>query len=133
MATFSSVGTSISSVISAIRGSSDESSKEAASAAASMAKIVSGNHKGALASIKGMVSEVNKLGQDVKISSTIENLALVTAGKSTSITGQRVAANTTNVTANVQNFFEGLQMKLMIDDTTALNAHIASVTQGDKA
>ena len=100
--------------------------------AQAMASIVTGDHVGALSSIKAMVGEVNKLGQDVKISSTIENLALVTAGKATSITGQRVAASTTNVTANVQNFFEGLQMKLMIDDTTALNAHIASVSQGDK-
>ena len=104
-----------------------------ARAAEAMATIVSSNHEGALSSIKAMVSEVNKMGQDVKISSTIENLALVTAGKATNITGQRVAASTTNVTANVQNFFEGLQMKLMIDDTTALNAHIASVSNGDKA
>ena len=86
-----------------------------ARAAEAMATIVSSNHEGALSSIKAMVSEVNKMGQDVKVSSTIENLALVTAGKATNITGQRVAASTTNVTANVQNVFEGLELFLNID------------------
>jgi len=68
-----------------------------------------------LTSIRSMVEEINKMGQDVKVSSTIENLALVTAGKATNITGQRVAASTTNVTANVQNVFEGLELFLNID------------------
>lgn len=62
-----------------------------------------------------MVAEINKLGQDVKVSSTIENLALLTAGTATSITGKKVSASTTNVTAKVQNFFEGMQMTLSVD------------------
>lgn len=62
-----------------------------------------------------MVAEINKLGQDVKVSSTIENLALLTAGTATSITGEKVKASTTNVTAKVQNFFEGMQMTLSVD------------------
>tara|TARA_Y100000992_G_scaffold283992_1_gene233753 strand:+ start:38 stop:1714 length:1677 start_codon:yes stop_codon:yes gene_type:complete len=124
--------TGIIGVIGAIKGTKDETSQFEARAAEAMATIVSSNHEGALSSIKAMVNEVNKMGQDLKVSSTIENLALVTAGKATNITGQRVAANTTNVTANVQNFFDGLQMKLVIDDTTALNAHVVSLVQGDK-
>ena len=62
-----------------------------------------------------MVAEINKLGQDVKVSSTIENLALLTAGTATSITGEKIKASTTNVTAKVQNFFEGMQMTLSVD------------------
>ena len=62
-----------------------------------------------------MVAEINKLGQDVKVSSTIENLALLTAGTATSITGEKVKTSTTNVTAKVQNFFEGMQMTLSVD------------------
>ena len=96
-----------------------------------MASIVAGNHQGALASVKSMVEEVNKMGQDVKVSSTIENLALITAGKASSMTGERVVASQTSVTANVQNFFEGMEMTLMIDDTTALKTYVASVASGE--
>ena len=96
-----------------------------------MASIVTGNHEGALASVKAMVEEVNKMGQDVKVSSTIENLALITAGKASSITGERVVASQTSVTANVQNFFEGMEMTLMIDDTTALKTYVAKVASGE--
>lgn len=62
-----------------------------------------------------MVAEINKLGQDVRVSSTIENLALLTAGTATSITGEKVKASTTNVTAKVQNFFQGMEMTLNVD------------------
>lgn len=99
--------------------------------AAAMSNIITGDHVGALKSVKAMVNEINKMGQDIKVSSTIENLALVTAGKATNITGQRVASNTTNITTKVQNFFDGLQLKLVIDDRTAFNAHIADVSNGD--
>ena len=71
------------------------------------------------------------MGQDVKVSSTIENLALITAGKASSMTGERVVASQTSVTANVQNFFEGMEMTLMIDDTTALKTYVASVASGE--
>lgn len=102
-----------------------------ARAAEAMATIVSSNHEGALSSIKAMVEEVNKMGQDIKVSSTIENLALITAGKASSITGERVVASQTSVTANVQNFFEGMEMTLMVDDTTALKTYVAKVASGE--
>ena len=101
-----------------------------ARAAEAMATIVSGNHEGALSSIKAMVEEVNKMGQDVKVSSTIENLALITAGKAMSITGERVAASATNVTANVQNFFEGMEMTLNVDGAN-FKAYVAKVANGE--
>lgn len=75
-----------------------------------------------------MVAEINKLGQDVKVSSTIENLALLTAGTATSITGEKVKASTTNVTANVQNFFEGLQMTLNVDGAE-FRAYVEDVSE----
>lgn len=102
-----------------------------ARAAEAMASIVTGNHEGALASVKAMVDEVNRMGQDVKVSSTIENLALITSGKATSMTGERISASQTSVTANVQNFFEGMEMTLMIDDTTALKTYVAKVASGE--
>jgi len=79
---------------------------------------------------KSMVDEINKIGQDVKVSSTIENLALITAGKATSITGERVAASATNVTANVQNFFEGMEMTLNVDGAN-FKAYVAKVANGE--
>jgi len=85
-----------------------------ARAAEAMATIVTGDHSGALESIKQIAAEVNKMGQDVKVSSTIENLALVTAGKATDMTGKRVEASSVNVVSNVKNSFEGMKMVLEV-------------------
>lgn len=63
---------------------------------------------------KAMVDEISKLGQDIKVSSTIENLALVTAGKAVSITGERVSASKTNIVSNVQNSFENMKVMVQI-------------------
>jgi hypothetical protein len=127
---FSSILTGITDVISAMGGANEETAQFEARAAEAMATIVSGNHEGALSSIKAMVEEVNKMGQDVKVSSTIENLALITAGKAMSITGERVAASATNVTANVQNFFEGMEMTLNVDGAN-FKAYVAKVANGE--
>lgn len=80
------------------------------------ASIVNGPHEAAVASVAAIVGQMTKLSQDVKVSSTIENLALITAGTSTSITGERVSASQTNVMANVQNSFEGLNLKVKIGE-----------------
>jgi hypothetical protein len=127
---FSTIFTGITNVVSAIRGTNEETAQFEARAAEAMATIVSGNHEGALSSIKAMVEEVNKMGQDIKVSSTIENLALITAGKASSITGERVTASQTNVTANVQNFFEGMEMTLNVDGAN-FKAYVAKVANGE--
>ncbi len=127
---FGTILTGITDVISAIGGANEETAQFEARAAEAMATIVSGNHEGALSSIKAMVEEVNKMGQDVKVSSTIENLALITAGKASSITGERVTASQTNVTANVQNFFEGMEMTLNVDGAN-FKAYVAKVANGE--
>lgn len=127
---FGTILTGITDVIGAMGGANEETAQFEARAAEAMATIVSGNHEGALSSIKAMVEEVNKMGQDVKVSSTIENLALITAGKATSITGERVAASATNVTANVQNFFEGMEMTLNVDGAN-FKAYVAKVANGE--
>ena len=77
---------------------------------------------------KAMVDEINKLGQDVRVSSTIENLALLTAGTATSITGEKVKASTTNVTAKVQNFFQGMEMTLSVDGAE-FKGYVESVSE----
>jgi len=80
--------------------------------------IVNGDHEAALESIKAIVGEMNKLGETVEVRSTIENLALITAGKASSMTGERITASQTNVTANVKNFFEGMEMNIKVDGAT---------------
>jgi hypothetical protein len=127
---FGTILTGITNVINAIGGANEETAQFEARAAEAMATIVSGNHEGALSSIKAMVEEVNKMGQDIKVSSTIENLALITAGKASSITGERVTASQTNVTANVQNFFEGMEMTLNVDGAN-FKAYVAKVANGE--
>tara|TARA_R110002153_G_scaffold39335_3_gene113378 strand:+ start:442 stop:2805 length:2364 start_codon:yes stop_codon:yes gene_type:complete len=101
-----------------------------ARSAEAMAAIVTGDHVGALGSVKQLVEEVNKMGQNVEVRSTIENLALITAGKASSMTGERVTASKTSVTANVKNFFEGMEMTLNVDGAN-FKAYVASVANGD--
>src|SRR6056300_770066 len=83
-----------------------------------MASIVTSFGSGdfVLEGIRKMAEEVNKMGQDIKVSSTIENLALITAGQATSMTGERISASTTSVTANVQNFFDNMTMTVKIGE-----------------
>jgi hypothetical protein len=83
--------------------------------AEAMSNIVTGDHVGALASIKAMVEEVNKIGSSVEVRSTIENLALITAGQATSMTGERIVANQVSVVSNVNNVFKGMTMTLNVD------------------
>lgn len=118
---FRSIGEVITGVVStivngivSIFGKSDEMAEFEARSAEAMASIVTGDHAGALASIKAMVEEINKMGQDIKVSSTIENLALVTAGKATDMTGKRIESTTVNVVSNVKNSFDGMKMILEI-------------------
>ena len=65
--------------------------------------------------IKAMVEEVNKIGSSVEVRSTIENLALITAGQATSMTGERIVANQVSVVSNVNNVFKGMTMTLNVD------------------
>ena len=75
--------------------------------------LASVNFATATANVGGMISELKKLGGGeeimVKTRSTIENLALVSAGKAKdSMTGKTIAAN--NITANIQNVFKNMTM-----------------------
>jgi hypothetical protein len=97
---------------------SDETEKEVAEfeskATEALAKIVTGDTNAAALGIKQMVEEVNRMGKDVEVRSTIENLALVTAGKASDMNGRRVEASQINVTSNIKNSFEGMKMVLEI-------------------
>jgi hypothetical protein len=77
--------------------------------------IMNADFSQALSTIKAIVGEASKLGSDMKITSTIENLAMITSGQARDISGNAVSASTTNVTANINNVFDGMKVKLVVD------------------
>ena len=111
-------------------GDESEISIPEADSIQSLENVLNADFSSAYAMIKKIVEEINKLGTTLEVRSTIENLALITAGKATSITGERVVANQTSVVANVQNFFQGMEMTLNVDGQQ-FKAYVASVTNGD--
>jgi hypothetical protein len=52
------------------------------------------------------------MSTDVKVTSMMQNLSMISAGTAIDITGAKIASSSTNVTANVQNFFDGMHMVL---------------------
>jgi hypothetical protein len=77
-----------------------------------MADIGKADFSGIATKFASVVSELNAMGSDVKVTSTLQNLALMSAGTAFDLTGAKIAASATNVTANVQNSFDGMKMTL---------------------
>ena len=77
--------------------------------------IMNADFSSALSTIKAIVGEASKLGSDMKVISTIENLAMITSGQAKDISGNIVTASTTNVVAKVNNMFDGMKVNLIID------------------
>ena len=77
-----------------------------------IADIGNADFSGIATKFKGVVEELNSMGTDVKVTSTLQNLALMSAGTAFDLTGAKIAASSTNVTANVKNVFDGMKMTL---------------------
>ena len=77
--------------------------------------IMNADFSSALSTIKAIVGEASKLGSDMKVTSTIENLAMITSGQAKDISGNIVTASTTNVVAKVNNMFDGMKVNLIVD------------------
>ena len=77
-----------------------------------MADIGSADFSGIATKFKGVMQELATMGSDVKVTSTLQNLALMNTGTAFSLTGAKIAASTTNVTANVSNIFDGMKLTL---------------------
>ena len=77
-----------------------------------MAEIGRADFSGIATKFKGVVDELNSMSTDVKVTSMMQNLSLISAGTAIDITGAKIAGSATNVTANVQNIFEGMHMIL---------------------
>lgn len=78
----------------------------------SMAEIGSADFSGIAVKFRGVVDELNSMSTDVKVTSMMQNLSLISAGTAIDITGAKIAGSATNVTANVQNIFDGMHMVL---------------------
>ena len=78
----------------------------------SMAEIGNADFSGIATKFKGVMQELSTMGTDVKVTSTLQNLALMNTGTAFSLTGAKIAASTTNVTANVSNIFDGMKLTL---------------------
>jgi hypothetical protein len=90
--------------------------KEELSAIQNLDNIMNADFSKALSTIRAIVGEASKLGSDMKITSTIENLAMITAGQAKDISGNVITASTTNVVAKVNNMFDGMKMTLRVGE-----------------
>jgi len=80
-----------------------------------MADIGNADFSGVATKFKGVMEELSSMGSDVKVTSTLQNLALMNTGTAFSLTGAKIAASTTNVTANIQNVFDNTKLYLEIE------------------
>lgn len=77
-----------------------------------MADIGNADFSGIATKFKGAMQELTKMGSDVKVTSTLQNLALIGSNTAFDMTGAKIAASSTNVTANVSNVFDGMKLTL---------------------
>lgn len=101
-----------------------------AKSAEALAKIVNGKPEKTLESIKAMVAEVNKIGEKVEVRSTLENLALITTGTATSITGEKIKSSAVNISNNISNVFDGLKFSIDIGGEEFKTAVLKVVDEG---
>jgi len=77
-----------------------------------MADVGNADFSGIATKFKGVMQELNSMGSDVKVTSTLQNLALIGSSTAFDMTGAKIAASSTNVTANVSNVFDGMKLTL---------------------
>ena len=77
-----------------------------------MADISNADFSGIATKFKGVMDDLSTMSTDVKVTSMMQNLSMISAGTAIDITGAKIASSSTNVTANVQNFFDGMHMVL---------------------
>ena len=77
-----------------------------------MADVGNADFSGIATKFRGVMQELNSMGSDVKVTSTLQNLALIGSSTAFDMTGAKIAASSTNVTANVSNVFDGMKLTL---------------------
>lgn len=77
-----------------------------------MREISSADFSGIAVKFKGVVDELNSMSTDVKVTSMMQNLSLISAGTAIDITGAKIAGSTTSINTTVRNMFEGATISL---------------------
>ena len=77
-----------------------------------MKDISTADFSGIATKFKGVVDELNSMGTDVKVTSMLQNLSLISAGTAIDITGAKIAGSSTNINTTVKNMFEGATINL---------------------
>jgi hypothetical protein len=77
-----------------------------------MKDISTADFSGIATKFKGVVDELNSMGTDVKVTSMLQNLSLISAGTAIDITGAKIAGSSTNISTTVKNMFEGATINL---------------------
>lgn len=78
-------------------------------------RIANADFSKAISGMKAIVGEAASLSNDLKITSTIENLALITAGQAKDMSGNVITASAVNITNKVENIFSGMKMTLLVE------------------
>jgi hypothetical protein len=78
----------------------------------SMAEIGRADFSGIAVKFKGVVDELNSMSTDVKVTSMMQNLSLISAGTAIDITGAKIQGSSTNISTTVKNMFEGATISL---------------------
>ena len=77
-----------------------------------MREISSADFSGIAVKFKGVVDELNSMSTDVKVTSMMQNLSLISAGTAVDITGAKIAGSATSINTTVRNMFEGATINL---------------------
>jgi hypothetical protein len=77
-----------------------------------MADISNADFSGIAVKFKGVMDDLSTMSTDVKVTSMMQNLSMISAGTAIDITGAKIQGSATNITANVQNIFDGMHIVL---------------------
>jgi len=79
---------------------------------ASIAEIGQADFSGIAVKFREVVDELNSMSTDVKVTSMMQNLSLISAGTAIDITGAKITGSSTNINTTVRNMFEGATISL---------------------
>ena len=104
----------------------EKMTRDAEATLGALDRIANADFSGAMANMSALITKANEFGNlSPEVTSTIQNLALLTVGKAKdSFSNRMITANVNQVTANVNNVFKGMKMTIKIDDKTSLTGYV---------
>lgn len=92
-----------------------------------MADVGNADFSNVAANFQGVLKQLDTMSTNVKVTSTLQNLALVGTSTAFDLTGAKIAASSTTVTANIQNIFDGATMVLDVGNGRKFEGYIRQV------